>query len=173
MSRAYRYYDSPDGYDLFHKTEYITRRVGIWSSSLAIADVMCVTQPKTYFAIAERFARVFFPPIIAGGIFTTTVYIATNIRKKDDSWNHVLGGILSTCYINKIFKNTPVVWCIACPLLITLCIYKDMKMMENSTFNPDFTDSLMDIGGPAIEYDLKRKSIYADKKNFIYSDWFN
>ncbi|XP_065211604.1 uncharacterized protein ND-B14.7 [Planococcus citri] len=173
MSRAYRYYDSPDGYDLFRKTEYVCRKAASFGATVGLTDILLITQPKTYFSMAERFVRLCVPPIIAGGIFTTTVYMATNIRKKDDSYNHLLGGILTTCYINKLFKNTPWCWIFGCPIILMVIAYKDHKMLEGTKFMEDDTDRLLNVGNPVFEYDMQRSSMYKDKNNWVYSSWWN
>lgn len=171
---AYRYYDSPDGQDLFRKTEYLCRKIGRSSGCFAAADVLLGMQPKSYWSMAERYFRVFAPPVAAGAVFTTTVYIATKLRKKDDAWNHVLGGVAATHFLNRFFKNTHLLWSFAFPFLLTLYVYKDLKLKEGYEFQPDITDCQYNMGSYVHEYDLhKRKSIYDDPNGFVRSNEFN
>lgn len=173
MSRAYRYYDSPDGQDLFLKMEYVWRKVGMFSTGLAALDVFHITMPKTYWGMIERYFRVWTPPMAAATVFTTTVYIATKLRKKDDPWNHVLGGVAALSLINRYARNGVLVWTMSVPVLISLFAYKDLKLKGYNFFTDD-TDANYNMGADVIEYDVQnRKSIYSDRNGWIRSDIMN
>ncbi len=125
----YSYYDTPDGEDYFKKLFFITSTVTFQSScAIAVTDCLFISKPVGFAPMVDRFVRLFSRPLFAGFVFETTVYMATNLRKKDDGWNHVLGGLAMFGYASKHIGNPLITWGTCFPVCLAFYIFKDLKL---------------------------------------------
>lgn len=91
----YEYYDTPDGTDYFKKLVSITKYVAPISIIVATHDVMLYSHPKGYGPIMARYLAYAGPALGMTAAFTTATFLSANIRKKDDYWNYLAGGVAS------------------------------------------------------------------------------
>lgn len=79
-----KYYDQPDGKDLYNKllaTNKYALITGLWYST---ADTLLISKTKGYVPTIVRFAYNTIPLMGMASAFTVTTYAATNYRQKDD-----------------------------------------------------------------------------------------
>lgn len=95
MSPPSRYYQHPEGEDLVGKLAYTTRFTGTLGLAFGIIDARLYTQPKGYMGVLGRILYWTWPAVGMSAAFVSTTYIATNLRKKDDSINYALGGAMA------------------------------------------------------------------------------
>lgn len=90
--KPYSYFDTPDGEDVIKKLWYVLKPTSLVAVGLSIADVLTVSQPKTYLQILGRFAYVSTPVLAAASSFVIITNMAASVRKKDDKFNWAVGG---------------------------------------------------------------------------------
>lgn len=90
---GYKYYDTPKGDDIFKKLWVTTKIAGSAGLMWSTADVMLYSYPKGYLQTIGRYAYITGPLVGIAAAFTITSNISASLRKKDDNWNYVLGGI--------------------------------------------------------------------------------
>jgi len=82
-----------DGDGLIFKTYVMTKYTTLATFLGVSFDATVGTRPKDLAGLLRRVGY-WSVPIIGGGIaYTSMVSVAASIRKKDDQWNHVIGGI--------------------------------------------------------------------------------
>lgn len=99
-----RYYDQPEGKDLFGKLVITNAYMGtvgvIWSTY----DVLMLTKPQGYFNTFSRYAYHTGPFMGMATAFTLTTYLANKFRGKDDTYvKHCLIFRLVICGIIVFF----------------------------------------------------------------------
>ncbi|XP_022920768.1 uncharacterized protein [Onthophagus taurus] len=93
--RGYRYFDTPDGEDLFKKLWLVAKPAFFTGIFLSTADVLCFEKHKSYTQVAGRYAFITLPLVGIASTFVITSNLAAQQRKKDDIWNWGLGGAVS------------------------------------------------------------------------------
>ncbi|GFN98528.1 NADP dehydrogenase [ubiquinone] 1 alpha subcomplex subunit 11 [Plakobranchus ocellatus] len=68
------------------------------------------------------------PPLIAATTYSVTMSLATNIRKKEDAWNHAIGGYAAGTMMGVWFKNQRVG--VFCGLVAAMVASSFKKMAE-------------------------------------------
>lgn len=87
------YYENPEGTDAFGKICATNKYAILTGFAWGTVDVLMVTKPKGYLPIMARYAYNVGPMMGMASAFTLGTFAATNLRKKDDRWNYVIGGI--------------------------------------------------------------------------------
>lgn len=88
---TYKYYDTPEGQDIFKKT-FVTTKYAILSSlPVATFDVLLYSHPKGVFQTVMRYGTFLGPAISMATAFTLTTNIAQNVRGR----YHIL--LISIC----------------------------------------------------------------------------
>ncbi|XP_041984549.1 NADH dehydrogenase [ubiquinone] 1 alpha subcomplex subunit 11-like [Aricia agestis] len=89
----YRYYDTPDGCDMWKKV-FVTSRYGLLVGAvLSTKDVLMFSHATTWPAIARRYAFHTTPYVAMGATFAIVANSVQNWRQKDDGLNYFLGGL--------------------------------------------------------------------------------
>lgn len=105
---SYGYFKHPDGEDLVGKMLYCNRITGAMGLGVAFLDVQLYNKPKSYLGALGRIAYWTGPALGMSTAFVAVAYIATNIRKKDDSWNYALGGAAAGSILGAFRKSLTV-----------------------------------------------------------------
>lgn len=124
----YRYYQTPDGEEYAQKLYWLVRPAIDLGFFLGVTDVMLVTRPIGWLPLIERFTRVSIRPIMTAFIFETTVYMATKLRKKDDGFNHVFGGLACGFYWSRFIAFYPISLPLTAFSCLALFVGKEQKM---------------------------------------------
>ncbi|XP_023019619.1 NADH dehydrogenase (ubiquinone) B14.7 subunit [Leptinotarsa decemlineata] len=90
--RPYKYFDTPDGHDVFKKYLCLLKPAGQVTAAAGIFDVVAWSHPKGYLPILGRFVYVGTPIIGATTAFVFTTNGLASLRNKDDKLNWFLGG---------------------------------------------------------------------------------
>ncbi|CAG4989556.1 unnamed protein product [Colias eurytheme] len=89
---TYKYYDTPEGQDIFKKTIATSKNAVLASIPLATFDVLLYSHPKGFFNTALRYGSYFGTAVGMATAFTLTTNIAQNVRGKNDRLNYFMGG---------------------------------------------------------------------------------
>lgn len=92
---SYKYYDTPEGHDVFKKTIVTGKYAALAGLGIATMDVLMYSHPKGLFNTAYRYAYFIGPLVGMATAFTVTANCAQNIRGKNDNVNYFLGGAAS------------------------------------------------------------------------------
>ncbi|XP_039758080.1 NADH dehydrogenase [ubiquinone] 1 alpha subcomplex subunit 11-like isoform X2 [Pararge aegeria] len=88
----YRYYDTPDGCDIFKKV-LVTSRYGAMAGLLfSTYDVLMYTHAIGFGPIMRRYAYHTIPLTLMGATFAVVTNTVLRMRKKDDLLNYFIGG---------------------------------------------------------------------------------
>lgn len=79
-----RYYDKPDGEDLFGKMVYTNKVATYIGIGVATHDVLLYSHTKGYGATLGRYMWYFAPLCGIASAFTMGTFISTRMREKDD-----------------------------------------------------------------------------------------
>lgn len=84
-----QYYARPDGEDYYGKMLATHRYMLAGAVPFAYMDIIMVNKPKGVFPTIRRFFYWTAPAAAMASAFTTTTYLSTRIRGKDDLWEKV------------------------------------------------------------------------------------
>lgn len=130
---GYKYYDSPEGHDAFKKLLVTLKYAGVVGVGAATMDVLTLSKPKGYGSTLGRYAYYTFPLMGMAAAFTTTTYIATNYRQKDDKLNYVLGSLAAGGVFGAWRKSgVAAMW--GCVILSAAAIVKKDSVQNGWTF---------------------------------------
>ncbi|CAK1550240.1 unnamed protein product [Leptosia nina] len=151
---TYKYYDTPEGEDIFKKT-FVTSKYAILASiPPAIFDVLLYSHPKGFFNTALRFGTYLGPAVGMATAFTLTANISQNIRRKNDEINYCLGGAAAGAVFATLRKQ-PI---IAVPAAIFLAVAGLVKKTS------------VDSGVPIFPYiQMGKESINSVRRDFTIS----
>lgn len=77
---TYKYYDTPEGEDIFKKTFVTSKYAVLTSIPPATFDVLLYSHPKGFFQTALRYGVYLGPAVAMATAFTLTANIAQNMR---------------------------------------------------------------------------------------------
>jgi len=86
-------YDGKDDENYLYKTLVLTKYTGITSATFAAMDIALFPRPNPGLGNALSRIKFYAGPIVGGGLaYTSAVLLATNLRGKNDQYNHMYGG---------------------------------------------------------------------------------
>ncbi|XP_023935838.2 NADH dehydrogenase [ubiquinone] 1 alpha subcomplex subunit 11-like [Bicyclus anynana] len=88
----YRYYDTPEGCDIFKKVLVTTRYGAIAGLILSTHDVLMYSHAIGFGPIMRRFAYHTVPLVLMGATFAGVSNTLVRVREKNDYLNYFLGG---------------------------------------------------------------------------------
>ncbi|KAF8773210.1 NADH dehydrogenase [ubiquinone] 1 alpha subcomplex subunit 11-like [Argiope bruennichi] len=91
----YDFFATPDGQDCLPKTYYYTKYGAIGGAIFSIYEMALVSRPTTFYSTVARFGHFTFPFAGMGFVFGSSICILGQMRKKDDTVNHFIGGALA------------------------------------------------------------------------------
>ncbi|KAJ8967421.1 hypothetical protein NQ314_002928 [Rhamnusium bicolor] len=104
-TKPYRYFDSPDGEDIFKKLWVVLKPTVATAFGISTADVMLYSHPKGYVQTLSRYAYIGAPVIGVSTVFVCATNIAASLRKKDDILNWFIGGFAAGSVFGVWRKN--------------------------------------------------------------------
>ncbi|XP_015523891.1 uncharacterized protein [Neodiprion pinetum] len=123
--RAYQYYDTPDGQDIWKKL-WVS---GKWSlgigAFITTIDLRMYSNPKTILEGLNRAAYINIPIVSAFTTYTAITYAATSLRNKDDPINSLIGGMAAGSLLGYMFKAPIFIWPLAVMTGAFCCVRKD------------------------------------------------
>lgn len=98
--KAYNYFDSPAGYDLFEKTRYVMVPTLLTALGLGFGEVIAVSRPqglieKGLLSTIKRIAYIGTPIVLSSVVFLIVTNGLAIIREKDDTRNWCAGGFFA------------------------------------------------------------------------------
>lgn len=133
-----RYYDTPDGQDYFKKLYFLARPAFEYGMFMAGTDAVAGARAVGWIPLVDRFFRVTSRPVITAFLFESTVYISTKLRKKDDEWNHVFGGLVCGYYWSRHIGFNPITIPLTLVACVSLAVWKHVKMEGFNAFYDDY-----------------------------------
>lgn len=140
----YKYYDTPEGQDIFSKTFVTSKYAAFAGLGMATYDVLMYSHPQGFAATAGRFAWYIGPMVGMATAFTVTSNIARNIRGKDDKINYFLGGAAAGS-IFSAWQRAPIFAVPAAMILGLAGIIKKTSIEEGWEFFPAFPQATKTI----------------------------
>nr|XP_026492791.1 NADH dehydrogenase [ubiquinone] 1 alpha subcomplex subunit 11 [Vanessa tameamea] len=137
---SYKYYDTPEGHDIFKKVFVTSKYAGMAGLGVATFDVLMYSHPKGLFNTAYRYAFFLGPMVGMAAAFTVTANTAQNIREKNDVWNYFLGGVASGTVFGA-WKKSLVVAVPVCLALGAIGMIKKTAIDENWILVPEITSA--------------------------------
>lgn len=135
---GYKYYDTPEGQDVFLKMWYTSKLAGITGLGVSTFDILFHSKPKGYYQTSARYAYYTLPFVGMAVAFTATTSVAQSIRKKDDKINYFLGGCAAGTVLGT-WQKCKVTGFVGCVVLGTAALLKKMSVEEGWEFFPDAT----------------------------------
>ncbi|XP_075981102.1 NADH dehydrogenase [ubiquinone] 1 alpha subcomplex subunit 11-like [Anticarsia gemmatalis] len=132
----YRYYDTPEGQDIFMKTFVMSKYATVTGVTAATYDVLMFSHPTSFSSIAGRYAWYVGPLVGMAAAYSVTANTARNIRGKDDKLNSFLGGAVAGA-IFSAWQRAPIIALPAAFFLGMAGVIKKTAIEENYTFFPD------------------------------------
>lgn len=90
--KPFRYFDSPDGQDIFKKLQCLMKPTILTAVGIGFADIVLVSKPKGYLPTIGRLMYISSPILAASATFVLTTNGVASIRNKDDKLNWFMGG---------------------------------------------------------------------------------
>ncbi|XP_019879876.1 uncharacterized protein LOC109607855 [Aethina tumida] len=91
-SKTYKYFDTPDGEDVFKKLLCVLKPTFLTAFGVSTADVLLYSHPKGYAKILSRYAFIGLPIVGIASTFVLATNMCANIRKQDGMINWFVGG---------------------------------------------------------------------------------
>lgn len=132
----YKYYDTPEGQDIFLKTISASKYALVAGLAAASLDVLMYSRPKGFASTAGRFAWFVGPMVGMAAGFTVTANAVQNIRGKNDKVNYFLGGTAAASILSAWLK-APVIFVPAAMIMGAAGIVKKTSVDEGWSFFPD------------------------------------
>lgn len=133
---GYKYYDTPEGQDAFKKLGVTMKYAGAFGLAYSTLDVLTLSHPKGYGNVIGRYAYFTFPMLGMAAAFTTTTYIATNARGKDDKLNYVFGA-LAASGVCAAWQKSPIAGLWGGIFFSTAAILKKSSIQDGWVFFPE------------------------------------
>lgn len=135
---SYKYYDTPEGHDIYKKVFVTSKYAGLSGMALATMDVLMYSHPKGIFNTAYRYAYFVGPMVGMAAAFTVTANTAQNIRGKNDNLNYFLGGAVSGAVFS-VWQRSGVIAVPAAIVLGVAAMIKKTAVDNNWTLLPPIT----------------------------------
>ncbi|XP_049877446.1 NADH dehydrogenase [ubiquinone] 1 alpha subcomplex subunit 11 [Pectinophora gossypiella] len=135
---SYKYYDTPEGHDIYKKTFVASKYAALSGLTLASWDVLMFSHPKGFAQTVGRYGFFMGPMVGMAAAFTVTTNVAQNIRGKNDKINYFLGGVAAGSIFGTWLRSVTVA-VPACLLLGFAAIVKKSAVDEGWVFFPDTT----------------------------------
>ncbi|GAV07458.1 hypothetical protein RvY_17288 [Ramazzottius varieornatus] len=94
----YRYYDTPEGEDCFHKTFYMSKWLFTGGCGWGLVEAwfnrhLIAGGPRATGVILRALTHSAFPAAAVGATFGAVACMSSALRKKEDDWNYTVGGL--------------------------------------------------------------------------------
>lgn len=134
----YKYYDTPEGQDIFRKTFVTSKYAAISGLAFATFDVLMFSHPKGFVNTVGRYGYLVGPLVGMAAAFTVTTNAAQNYRGKNDKLNYFLGGSAAGAICGAWLRSAT----LGVPAALffgAIAVIKKTGVDEGWTFIPDTT----------------------------------
>lgn len=159
----YKYYDTPEGSDIFKKTFVTSKYAAIAGFGAASFDVLMYSHPKGAVKTIGRYAWYLGPLVGMATAFTLTANVSQNIRGKNDKLNYFLGG-LAAGSIFGTWARSITVGVPAALLLGAVAVVKKTGVDEGWVFLPQIQMATKTI--QSVRHDWTMTEDVEELKNF-------
>ncbi|XP_021195467.2 NADH dehydrogenase [ubiquinone] 1 alpha subcomplex subunit 11 [Helicoverpa armigera] len=132
----YKYYDTPEGQDIFMKTFAASKYAALSGVTLGTLDILMYSHPKGFASTVGRMAWFVGPLVGMAAGFTVTTNAVQNIRGKNDKLNYFIGGAVAGS-IFSAWQKAPILAVPAAVILGVAGIVKKTSVEEGWIFFPD------------------------------------
>ncbi|XP_061720771.1 uncharacterized protein LOC133527670 [Cydia pomonella] len=132
----YKYYDSPEGQDIFKKVFVTSKYATMSGLGLGVFDVLMFSHPKGLVGTVGRLAYYVGPAVGMAAAFTVTANVAQNFRGKNDKINYFLGGVMAGSVFGA-WQRSITIGVPAAVVLGVAAVIKKTGVEEGWTFFPD------------------------------------
>ncbi|XP_028032326.1 NADH dehydrogenase [ubiquinone] 1 alpha subcomplex subunit 11 [Bombyx mandarina] len=140
----YKYYDTPEGQDIFMKTFVTSKYAAVAGLAGASFDVLMFSHPKGFVNTIGRMGYIVGPLVGMAVAFTFTTNVAQNIRGKNDKLNYFLGGATSG-FVFSAWMKKGIIAVPAAVVLGAIAVVKKTGIDEGWIFFPDAAQSTKTI----------------------------
>ncbi|CAH0401132.1 unnamed protein product [Chilo suppressalis] len=141
---SYKYYDSPEGHDIYKKAFVTSKYAALSGFGAATFDVLMYSHPKGIINTAGRYLWYLGPLVGMASAFSVTANVAQNIRGKNDKLNYFLGGVAAGsvygAWQRSLTAGVPVA-----VVLGAIAVVKKTGIDEGWTFIPDIPQATKTI----------------------------
>ncbi|XP_026320925.1 NADH dehydrogenase [ubiquinone] 1 alpha subcomplex subunit 11 [Hyposmocoma kahamanoa] len=134
----YKYYDTPEGHDIFKKTFVTTKYAAISGLAYSTFDVLMFSHPKGFVNTVGRVGYIVGPLVGMAAAFTVTANMVQNYRGKNDKLNYFWGGAAAGA-ICGAWMRSATIGVPAAVVFGALAVIKKTGVDEGWTFIPDTT----------------------------------
>ncbi|XP_013137085.1 PREDICTED: NADH dehydrogenase [ubiquinone] 1 alpha subcomplex subunit 11 [Papilio polytes] len=113
---TYKYYDTPEGQDIYKKVFVTTKYATLAGLAGATFDVLMFSHPKGIVNTTGRYMFYVGPLVGMAAAFTVTANVAQNIRGKNDGVNYFLGGAAAGTILSAWTRSLTIALPAACVL---------------------------------------------------------
>lgn len=159
----YKYYDTPEGQDIFMKTFATSKYAAMAGLAMASLDVMMYSHPKGFANTAGRFAWFLGPMVGMAAGYVVTTNAMQNIRGKNDKLNYFMGGAVAGCILSA-WQKAPVAAVPAAVIFGLAAIVKKTSVDEGWPFFPELTSATQSIR--SVKYDWTLAEDHEELKNW-------
>ncbi|XP_060805538.1 NADH dehydrogenase [ubiquinone] 1 alpha subcomplex subunit 11 [Amyelois transitella] len=160
---SYKYYDTPEGSDIFKKTFVTSKYAALSGIAYASFDVLMFSHPTGILNTLGRYAYIVGPMMGMATAFTVTANAAQNIRGKNDKINYFLGGVAAGSIFGA-WQRSVTVGVPAAVVLGVAAVIKKTGVDEGWTFFPQITHATKTI--QSVRHDWTLVKDLEDYKNF-------
>lgn len=140
----YKYYDTPEGQDIFLKTVALGKYAALAGVAAASLDVLMFSHPKGFAATAGRFGWYIGPLFGMAAGYVVTHNAVQNIRGKNDKINYFLGGAVAGSILSA-WAKAPAFAVPAMFILGVAGVVKKSAVDEKWVFFPDLPQATKTI----------------------------
>ncbi|KAM3959434.1 NADH dehydrogenase (ubiquinone) B14.7 subunit [Aphomia sociella] len=159
----YKYYDTPEGSDIFKKTFVTSKYAALTGLAAASFDVLMFSHPKGFVNTVGRYGFFVGPLVGMAAAFTVTTNIAQNARDKNDKINYFLGGIAAGSVFGA-WQRSVTIGVPAAVALGVAAIIKKTSVDEGWVFFPDIPQATKSI--KSVKHDWSLVKDIEELKNF-------
>lgn len=134
----YKYYDTPEGQDIYKKTFVTCKYAAISGLAFSAFDVLMFSHPKGFVNTVGRVGYLVGPLVGMAAAFTVTSNMVQNYRGKNDKLNYFLGGAAAGAVYGAWMRSATIGVPAAC-ILGAIAVIKKTGIDEGWVFVPDTT----------------------------------
>lgn len=159
----YKYYDTPEGQDIFFKTFAASKYAAMAGLALGSLDVLMYSHPQGFASTAGRLAWYIGPMVGMAAGFVVTTNAMQNIRGKNDKLNYFMGGAVAGSILSA-WQRAPIIAVPAAVILGLAGIVKKTSVDEGWSFFPEMEAATQSIR--SLRYDWTMAKDIDELKNW-------
>lgn len=161
---TYKYYDTPEGQDIFLKTLATSKYAAVAGITAATFDILMYSHPKGFVNTAGRMMYIVGPLVGMASAFAVTTNAAQNFRGKNDKINYFLGGAVAGGIFSAWIRSG-IIAVPAAIVLGTAAVIKKTAVDEHWTFFPESHQATKTI--KSVKHDWTLVKDIEELKNWV------